>query len=767
MNFNTSPIAFFPSRAAQIWRAWFAQRKISVICGSDLLPFYIIDNGSAPSAGELYDPNTDTKIADIDFQNHLLDHDISVDGQSAHVWIYQGEMAGVFGRMNPGYYYLKIGNWYSDVFRIGSLASEYTEISWQFFDDIITADGTPISKHIKYKQIFETPLWHPEYNVEEEGKTNAGIFFAMQQTTKKTSGFSAIVNESQLDCLNLTRMADNITIKACLNGTTKTLQTNQFEISSKWQSDDVASIDCSFDLFSIIRKYQQSNVEPDPLPVPVPPPPPANYYIKGTATGNSVQMWINGTLETIAVNNGEFAFAYDSALTQFANYRPFASDYTKYAQNVITLDFSESCGLSEVEEFELENMVNLTSVNFAGCTFEKLTGCMSIVSGSKVTTLSLPDATFDILAESAIYNGVTITTPTGLFRYNSQLTSVSIPNADLKVRARSLFEGCANLQTVNMPLATFDTTTDASFMFYDCANLQSIDLSATTFANLKKIDYMFQNAGGLPDPDTSENTFIWGDVLPSSVAEPTSASGMFKGSKFLEINLDALDMSNVVDFDEGCASAIVRTFSMNAGDISAIANLNKAFKNCLYLNSRTTTFFDAETFAAATNVKEMFYGANGVADNLTLNAATFASVTDTESMFESCQFKKIIMPTATFANVTSAVKMFYNCNKATEIDLSATTFASLTACSNIFNNCNALQTLKVPTGSTMPCAFSLSQSASLTVDSFNTLSQWVYDYSAGSIYYGLTVNSSAWNGWSSLKYTAETRLNAKKWNVIH
>jgi hypothetical protein len=482
MNFNTSPIAFFPSRAAHIWRVWFAQRKISVICGPDLLPFYIIDNGNAPSAGELYDPNTDIKVADVDFQNHLLDHDISVEGQTRHIWIYQGEMAGVFGNTNPGYYYLKIGSWYSDVFRIGDLSKEYTEINWQFYDDIITADGTPISKHIKYKQIFETPLWHPEYGVEEEGKTNNGIFYAMQQTTKKTSGFSAIVNESQLDCLNLTRMADNIIIKASLNGTTKTLQTNQFEISSKWQSDDVASIECQFDLFSIIRKYQQSNVEPEPLPIPTPPPTPANYYIKGTVESgtNSIRLSIDGTTTTISCVNGAFEYGYDSILTSLSTVDN-GGNALQNVDKIKSLDLSECDGLANATKVVLAKLSNCTSINFGTCTFASVTSNREMFYlDSKLTSVSIPEGTFASVTEGIC-----------MFEGCSELTSVSLPKATFVDGAFGMFIDCKKLQTVNIPLATFANSTSIGKMFYGCEKLTTVDMSAATFASATVANGMF------------------------------------------------------------------------------------------------------------------------------------------------------------------------------------------------------------------------------------------------------------------------------------
>lgn len=770
MNFNTSPIAFFPSRAAQIWRAWFAQRKISVICGDDLLPFYIIDNGSAPAGGELYDPNTDTKIADIDFQNHLLDHDISVDGQSAHVWIYQGEMAGVFGYTTPGYYYLKIGSWYSDVFRIGALSSEYTEISWQFFDDIITADGTPISKHVKYKQIFEVPLWHPTYNVEEEGKTNAGIFFAMSQTTKKTSGFNTIVNESQLDCLNLTRMADNITIKACLNGTTKTLQTNQFEISSKWESDDVASIECQFDLFSIIRKYQQSNIVPDPLPIPIPPPPPSNYRISGTTASNvsSIKLFINYQAVTVAVSGRAFVYAYNDPLTCFCvnTSVPGYSDLNSYGmgKEIETLDFSQSCGLQSCEFFALQ-APELTSVNFSGCTFESATCILGICYGTKVKTLSLPDATFDLLEDVMpvpLHSGSYFDTQ-GECAENSLLETVQMPKAELHYQAKAMFKNCPKLTYVSMPKATFDQTTKSDQMFDNTA-MEIWNLPLATFASVTTAKNMFARI--------NDNTpFNIASELSSAVfaLSGSGAEGMFEGSKFTSINVSAIDFSSCTSFKnmfKDCTN--LKTPTMTSGQMSSILSIESMFENCSSLTTGASDLLSGEALASVTSAKNAFKGASG---SINLTSTTFTALTNAEGMFYNSTISTIAMAAATFASVTNAKNMFAGCQSLTTINTAVATFASVTDTDGMFYNCKALTTVDMASG-TLPIGISLSQSNVLAVASFTNIADWLKDLS-GLSSQKVILNSTAWATWQSDPGQAATCAAAlsvaqgKNWTVQH
>lgn len=649
MNFNTSPIAFYPSRAAQSWRAWFAQRKISVICGTDLLPFYIIDNGQAPASGELYEPNSDTKVADITLTPYLIDHTMTVNGVSKHIWIYQGGLAGVFGRTNYGYYYLKIGSWYSDIFCIGSLPAEYTEISWQFYDDIITTDGTPISKYIKYKQIFDVPLWHPSYNVEEEGKTNGGIFFAMQQTTKKTSGFSTLVNEQQLDCLNLARMADYISIKSCINGAVKTLQTNQFEITSKWESDDIASINCEFDLFAIIRKYQQSNEQPEPLPVPVPPTP-SVYKIRGTLTEDVayITLKISGATETVMCSAKSFEYGYNSEATG-------TLEFVTNKDKIKTLDFSDSCGLGQITAASFK-LPELTSINLTGCTFASLTSAASMFAETKLTQCLMPDATFDVC-----------TNTNSMFYVTEQMLTIRIPNATFANVTDAAFMFCACwANTIELTSATFAAATDIHQMFSE-VKAAAINMPLATFALATNLNWMFAVGSG---------NFVLSTVLPSFAAHPTTVSWMFHRYNG-DINITGMNCYSVTNADnmfyDCTADSIIVPYSMNA-----VTSTKGMFQNCKTQAVSDAIANGSLAFSNTTDATSMFAGLKSSSTAVvTWPSLTFAALVTADDMFNGIQMQSLTMAGATFASVTSCTRMFYNCANLVTLSMPSCTFESL------------------------------------------------------------------------------------------
>lgn len=759
MNFNISPIAFYPSRAAQQWRNAYNQCNIAVVTGDNLPPF-IINNApdTAPDTVEVYDPNTDTLIHTIHDVTDILAHTSTVDGVSVKSWIYQGTSAGIWGFTNPGYYYLKIGNYYSDIIKFGAVGGDYVKLEYQFFDDIITADGTLISKYIVYRQIFETVLWHPNYEVNEEGKENNGVFYALQQITKKTCGFSDTVNEAQLDTLNLARMADNVNIEARTNGFSRTFATNTFEIKSKWESDDVASIEVTFDLFNIMMKYQQSNVAPEPLPLPTPPVPPANYFIKGkTQSGVSlIQLKINGTNTTIPVTNGEFSFGYDSPLTSLrtstASGTTAADTGLQNVDKITELDLSESDGFRTATAVILNQMTRCTKIDLTGCSFESVTTIDKMFDGNQaITTISMPTATF-----AAASNGGC------MFRDCVNLTTLNMQNAQLKVGSFGMFSGCFKLASADLRNCTFEDDTNARWMFSSVKHLNSNwRFDSATFADVVDCNNMFKAAQfeGLP---------TFSALFPSWAAVPTTAESMFAEAKTTQwIVLSGIDFSSCTNFKAFMRDTPTE-LSPRGIDMSSGQDLSYAFDNHILASGDYAIWLTIQTFAAATNTSYMFR--NGLIYDPTFSLATFGDVTNAEGMFQGCKSLVITLTIATFARLTNANNMFRDCWFVRQIDLTAATFASLQSAAGIFSNCNDLNTLTVPNTSTMPISFSLPQSVDLDVESLGRIAGWIAD-KTNQQSATITLNSTAVSEWQadptlSARFALhKAAVEAKNWTL--
>lgn len=754
MNCNISPIAFYTSRAAQAWRSGYYQRNIAVVVG-DSLPAFIINNAptTAPDSVQIFDPNTDTLVATVSCTD-IIAHTSTVDGVSVNSWIYQATSSGIWGFVTPGYYYLKIGNYYSDIIKFGAVVGDYVKLTYQFFDDIITPDGTLISKYIVYQQIFETILWHPSYETTEEGKENNGIFYAMQQTLKKMCGFTEIVNVAQLDTLNLTRMADEVTIEARSNGVIRNFHTNTFEIKEKWESDEVASIDVSFDLFNIVRKYQKSNVAPEPLPVPTPPTPTGNYYIRGTASGNSVTLKINGTNTPVQVYNDAFVYAYDDKLTAFE----------AHDSNILTITFADSCKMTNVTTFSMEDCRNMVSADFTGCTFHVCSSAVRMFRNClALTSLSMPNADFSAYGCGTDY----------MFENCNVITSISMPIAIFGATYIGMFKECNALHTINLPLATFDLGGSAKEMFYKCRMLKNITMTSARFSNCKSWEEAFVWNGYDMD------NFVFTDIFPaySSLAtnQPTTMAGAFKGCRFKKIDISAIDLSACTDMEAiFIACQTLTQLSFDKSHTNNVTNWYNAFGEIGY---QVYSYLSDVDMSGATDIDFAFViidDENTGATNQTLKIdATFANVTSASRAFKGSSayddgsdvVSTINLPNATFANCEDFRYMLQDNLSLETINIPNLLVKSTANIYAMFANLPELKNVTVGQSGTLPSSVSFAQSPLLTEASITNIVAWLKDLT-GETAKTLTINSTAWSNLPSASQSSlAAAITAKNWNL--
>lgn len=437
MYFNLSNIGFYTAKDLQPWRKWYAQRlNRAILCGNNLLPFYIPNaSGDFPASIDLYNSD-DTKVATFAPAGGIS-HEIEVDGETANIWIYQGDQSGIMGYLpDPGCYYVKIGQYWSDMFAIGTLPDNRVEISAQLYDDIITADGTPISKHLKYKFIFPADINGPAYEVAETVKENNGVIFPLVSTTKKTILFNVNTTETIADALQVVRIADEIKIKIVQNGIEKNYNSNTFQTTVKWQTDEIASVDCEFEVFNIIRKNQKSSIAPEPLtPGPTPPPVVEVDVITGDALSGveTVVLEINNETVNVDVENGVYRYESELPTTKVRITSGVKTIEIDTINDTITdINFSNNTditsvkfnnAMSNVTQWRLmfENCTALKSVNFAGggTLFDKeiqgiFNGCTALESadismfrGDVQAYRAFRNCTsllFVVLTENATYN---------------------------------------------------------------------------------------------------------------------------------------------------------------------------------------------------------------------------------------------------------------------------------------------------------------------------------------------------------------------------
>lgn len=126
---------------------------------------------------------------------------------------------------------------------------------------------------------------------------------------------------------------------------------------------------------------------------------------------------------------------------------------------LLTIDFTEADDLQECEEignlaknfYFADNCPALTTISFRGKRLDNVKYCRLLGSNTNPNTIDLTNASFENLLDGRV-----------LMR-SSNITSVSLPEA------------------------TFNSLSDYGQLFYNCATYTEIDMPKATFANLKSV----------------------------------------------------------------------------------------------------------------------------------------------------------------------------------------------------------------------------------------------------------------------------------------
>lgn len=215
------------------------------------------------------------------------------------------------------------------------------------------------------------------------------------------------------------------------------------------------------------------------------------------------------------------------------------------------------------------------------------------------------------------------------YQYRDSITSAEI-NVIGMYNASGLFEGCSNLESVE--LSGFDTSsiTDMSHMFYGCDSLTCIDVSGFDTSNVTDMSYMFHSCH----------------------------------------NLTSLDLSNF--------------------DTSNVVNMGSMFSSCYNLTSLDLSNFGTSN---VTNMHNMFDYCQGLT-SIDLSGFDTSKVTDMQGMFSNCEkLTNIDVSGFDTSNVTDMSFMFSDCSNLTSIDLSNFNTLEVKNMAGMFLSCTSLTSL--------------------------------------------------------------------------
>lgn len=262
---NLSILPVYQDIKDQDFRKPYADgQSAPIICGLYLLPFFFTINGSAyiQRIGiEIYDMSDVLVYSEDNAKKYFKDNLIVVPGGDIKTRIYFRCEEPLPG-LNIGKYYLKLvvnqnTVFFTEVFSVVDTVYDTLKLTWwdkenfKTDSDLIMYDG--FFRNYVY---INNPLGRPEYTYEEETATRDGIIFPNKIIAKKTYKTNFLASESQLDALQLARLAD---FKVLYDGE-KRYNIQDLLITPMWtDQSNIANVEVTFTTIeSVIKKSARS-----------------------------------------------------------------------------------------------------------------------------------------------------------------------------------------------------------------------------------------------------------------------------------------------------------------------------------------------------------------------------------------------------------------------------------------------------------------------------------------------------------------------------
>jgi surface protein len=308
--------------------------------------------------------------------------------------------------------------------------------------------------------------------------------------------------------------------------------------------------------------------------------------------------------------------------------------------------------------------------------------------------------------------------------YASKITSVYIEPGMSTTSTSSMFNGCSELNSVDISCLDTSGLTSTHSMFSGCSELSSVDLSSLDTSKVTDMSYMFNGCLMLSSLDLS--TFDTSSV--------TDMSNMFHNCKSLtSLDLSTFDTSKVTDMGwmfYDC-SALEELVSPDPLDTSKVTDMGWMFYDCKSLASLDLSSFDTSS------VTKMFAMFNSCSSLTSLDLSSFdtSSVTNMGCMFESCtSLQSVDLSSFNTSSVTSMASMFSRCSSIKSLDLSSFDTSKVTDMGWMFYDCKSLASLDLSNFETssvtnMGCMFYLCESlASLDLSKFDNSNVTTHTY---------------------------------------
>lgn len=292
------------------------------------------------------------------------------------------------------------------------------------------------------------------------------------------------------------------------------------------------------------------------------------------------------------------------------------------------------------------------------------------------------------------------------------LSGLTLDNLEI---ASKIFEQCVNIVELDLQTIVFSKTTrmdglcllceqletvkfgnhkykqssliDISLMFYKCYKLKNIEFGSLTFKNVKHADAMFAHCQCLEDIDTDRLRFYKIERLEQAFLDCRQLKSLDLQTQYL----GNLHSASKILKDQSS----IEQFKTQSTMFNKLMNASQMLDNCMQLSDFTIIKDPRKPDKYGENIRStenMFKGCSSL-EIVDLSEFYFYSLEIAVSMFECCTgLKTIVAPKYDAGNIRTCENMFDCCSKLKRLDLRWIKQLKLENVSAMFNDMEELET---------------------------------------------------------------------------
>ena len=275
--------------------------------------------------------------------------------------------------------------------------------------------------------------------------------------------------------------------------------------------------------------------------------------------------------------------------------------------NLIGFDTSNVEDMSYMfASYAMSTTEDIDPIDFSNFNTSKVTNMQGMFSGSFFPSIDISH-----------FDTSNVTDMSYMFTNLQKTTDINAPFLNVKKvnNIYQIFQGCENLQYLNLTGWELDSITSMNGLFHNLPKLTSLNLNSFTTKNVTNMSYMFANTKKLANLDLSS----------FDTSKVTTMERMFQDMESLtNINFSSFDTRNVTNmsrmFFMTSANPPIANLDLSSFDTSKVTTMERMFVGLANLQNLNVSSFDTRN---VTNMEAMFYFTFVSHPNCTLDLSSF------------------------------------------------------------------------------------------------------------------------------------------------